>query len=75
VSLLNLKRFGRWKSDSVAQGYIDQSNTQKTQMANQLLNYTVTSCISVTSQQKENSSGQTIRFENCLFQGSVNINK
>jgi integrase len=29
VSLLNLKRFGRWKSDSVAQQYVEQSEKQK----------------------------------------------
>ena len=34
ISLINLKRFGRWKSDDVAQGYIDESVKAKEKSAN-----------------------------------------
>lgn len=33
VTLINLKRFGGWKSDSVASGYIDESAAAKRNMA------------------------------------------
>jgi hypothetical protein len=33
ISLFNLKRFGRWKSDSVAQRYVDTSERSKQEIA------------------------------------------
>lgn len=36
VNLINLKRFGRWKSDSVAQSYVGESLHNKRKMADLL---------------------------------------
>jgi len=38
ISLINLKKFGRWKSDSVAQRYVDDSANQKETTAKALQN-------------------------------------
>jgi len=37
IDLVNLKRFGGWKSDTVAQGYIGDSKNNKKKLAEQLL--------------------------------------
>ena len=59
VSLVNLKRFGRWKSTTTALGYISNSNLLKNQTAKKL-KYNL-------SRQKTTKKRRNVVFKHCIF--------
>lgn len=82
VSLLDLKRFGRWKSDTVAEGYIAESVSNKRKLADAVISNQVKQ---QKQQQQEvptqaptiplSSSSSQISFSNCTIQSIVINNK
>jgi malonyl CoA-acyl carrier protein transacylase len=75
VSLINLKRFGRWKSDNVAQSYIDQSTALKTEVAQQLTTHINSETVQNASEEKKKQNSSFVYFSNCIFQGNVVVQK
>lgn len=75
VSLINLKRFGRWKSDSIAQSYIDQSTALKTEVAQQLTTHINSETVQNASEEKKKQNSSFVYFSNCIFQGNVVVQK
>lgn len=78
VDLMNLKRFGGWKADAAAQGYIAESTTNKRMLAEvlqgdsiiKLAKTTVTTSASISSSVP---SFQVSECKNCTF--NITINK
>lgn len=80
VSMLALKRHGRWKSDSVAQGYVADSKTAKLEVANIIsgrkevlcvANGTETSAMGNSHEPSSSKSGAFFSFGNCTFSNCV----
>jgi integrase len=79
IDLINLKRFGGWKSDSVAQGYVAESVGNKTKIA-RLLNEDSTvkaTELNITESVKSSCATPTIDVSacsNCTFNIHINQN-
>lgn len=79
VSQINLKKFGRWKSDSVAMGYIDESATSKRKLAQTLRDGEEVRNVKKSAVIEENESNQpknSLIFSGCTFyKCDIDINK
>jgi len=74
VSLTNLKRAGRWKSDSVAEGYIAESKYQKKDIAERIQNISNTdTIIQIPPSNIAIPLPYTMNFTNCTI--TMNISK
>lgn len=74
IDIVNLKRFGGWKSDSVAEGYIGDSKQNKRKLAETML---ADHDKESNSNNKENLEGK-INFSNCInctFNIAINNDK
>jgi integrase len=67
---LQMQRFGRWKSQTVAQGYVEESSVSKRDFANAICQENH----SVKIQKTESSANAKLYFSNCVFnQVSFNL--
>lgn len=74
VSSINLKRFGRWKSESVAMGYLEDSETLKRSLAQTLIHGETNTVKKQKIDVKNNDSSSL--FSNCTFyKCTVNVAK
>ena len=62
ATLTTLKRQYRWKSDSVALDYVDQSKTHKMDVAKSLK---ITTCADINTTNKEDNATKIVHINNC----------
>lgn len=67
ASMLSLKRHGRWKSDRVAQGYVDASKTAKLEVANLISGEKTVLGVASTSTGHMAFDLKNSQFHNCVI--------
>jgi integrase len=79
ANTLTLKRHGRWKSEAVAEEYVRESKSVRTETASLLAGSSLTVSKIMKTKESQNSDN-AYGFKNCVFSGTVvfnapNVNK
>jgi integrase len=67
VSTITLKQAGRWKSDTVCHGYVDESNNTKIMIANAMAGKATSDCSPILREQPPTKSVTVSNNTHCSF--------